>query len=71
MLQAMKRNSFHLHKRYMLYFYEKKNNTGQIEYFVAWIICNDYAEILIYELINSSLIISFSSSLKLKLQTLF
>lgn len=44
MLQAMKRNSFHVNKRYMLYFYEKYN-TGQIEYFAAWIICNDYADI--------------------------
>lgn len=44
MLQAMKRNSFHVNKRYMLYFYEK-NNAGQIEYFAAWIICNDYADI--------------------------
>lgn len=44
LLQAMKRNSFHVNKRYMLYFYEK-NNTGQIEYFAAWIICNDYADI--------------------------
>lgn len=44
MLQAMNRNSFHVNKRYMLYFYEK-NNTGQIEYFAAWIICNNYADI--------------------------
>lgn len=44
MLQAMKRNSFYVNKRYMLYFYEKYN-TGQIEYFAAWIICNDYADI--------------------------
>lgn len=44
MLQAMKRNSFHVNKRYMLYFYEK-NNAGQIEYFAAWIICIDYADI--------------------------
>lgn len=27
------------------YISTKKNNTGQIEYFAAWIICNDYADI--------------------------
>lgn len=45
MLQAMKRNSFHVNKRYMLIYFYEKNNTGQIEYFAAWIICNDYADI--------------------------